>query len=118
MDREEVSVRLAKERNKDGVAGQDSGAAVGLDGVARKEGCIVEVVLADEREDAAMEVKALGGEDGGGLEELGGVGVGRGAGLADGVLGRRATGVQASRSTLRSPLTLSTFVSGADLHLH
>ena len=60
VEREEVGVaRLAEQRGEDGVAGEDGGAAVGVDGVAREERRLVEVVLADERENAAVEVEAL-----------------------------------------------------------
>lgn len=78
VEREEVGVaRLAEQRGEDGVAGEHRGPAVGVDGVAGEQRGLVEVVLADEREDAAVEVEALAGERGGRLGELGRVGVGR-----------------------------------------
>jgi len=73
---EEVGVAgLAEQRGEDGVAGEDGGAAVGVDGVAREERRLVEVVLADEREDSAVQVEALPREHRGRLRDLGRVGV-------------------------------------------
>lgn len=90
VEREEVGVaRLAEQRGEDGVAGEHRGPAVGVDGVAGEQRGLVEVVLADEREDAAVEVEALAGERGGRLGELGRVGVGRRARRPRGALRRR-----------------------------
>lgn len=69
---------LAEESVEDRVDGEDGGAAVGVDGMAGEERGLVEVVLADEFEDAVVEVEAFGDERGNGLRQLGGVGVGRG----------------------------------------
>jgi hypothetical protein len=77
MEREEVGIaRLPEQRGENGVAGEDCGAAVGVDGVASEQRRLVEVVLADQREDAAVEVEAFPREHGCRLRELGGVGVG------------------------------------------
>lgn len=93
VEREEVGVaRLAEQRGEDGVAGEHRGPAVGVDGVAGEQRGLVEVVLADEREDAAVEVEALAGERGGRLGELGRVGVGRRARRPRGALRRRRSG--------------------------
>lgn len=90
VEREEIGVaRLAEQRGEDGVAGEHRGPAVGVDGVAGEQRGLVEVVLADEREDAAVEVEALAGERGGRLGELGRVGVGRRARRPRGALRRR-----------------------------
>lgn len=60
--------------------------------MAGEERRLVEVVLADEREDAAMEIEALAGEDRRWLGELESVGVRRGAGPSRGALGSRTAG--------------------------
>lgn len=93
VEREQVGVaRLAEQRGEDGVAGEDGGAAVGVDGVAREQRRLAEVVLADQREDAAVQVQALPRERRGRLRDLGRVGVRRGAGRPRRALRRRATG--------------------------
>lgn len=48
VEGEEVGVAaLAEEGGEDGVDGEDRGAAVGVDGVADEEGCLVQIVGAD-----------------------------------------------------------------------
>lgn len=63
VEREEISVAILAEKGvEDSVAGEDSGATVGVDGVADEKRGLVEIVLTDEGEDAVMEVQALGGK--------------------------------------------------------
>lgn len=64
---------LAELGGEDGVGGEDGGAAVGVDGVAGEEGGLLEVVLADEAEDAVVEVKASAREGGDRFGDLRGV---------------------------------------------
>lgn len=72
VEGEEVGVAgVAEEGGEDGVDGEDGGAAVGVDGVARVERGLVEVVGADEGEDAVVEVEAVAGEGGDVFRELG-----------------------------------------------
>jgi len=93
VEGEEVGVAgLAEQRGEDGVAGEDGGAAVGVDGVAREERRLVEVVLADEGEDSAVQVEALPREHRGRLRDLGRVGVRRRAGSPRRALRRGASG--------------------------
>lgn len=74
VEGEEVGVAaLTEEGGEDGIAGEDRGAAVGVDGVADQERGLVEVVLTDESQDAIVEVEAVAGEGCGGFGEFGGV---------------------------------------------
>lgn len=76
VEGEEVGVLgLAKEGVEDGVDGEDGGAAIGVDGVSREERGLVEVVLADQLENAVVEIEAVAGEGRDGLGEFWGVGV-------------------------------------------
>lgn len=63
VEGEEVSVAgLAEEGGEDGVDGENGGAAVGVDGVARVERGLVEVIVADEGENAVVQVEPVAGE--------------------------------------------------------
>lgn len=76
VEGEEVSILgLAKEGIEDGVDGEDGGAAIGVDGVPREERGLVEVILADQLENAVVEIEAVAGEGRDGLGEFWGVGV-------------------------------------------
>lgn len=82
VEGEEIGVLgLAEESVEDRVDGVDGGAAVRVDGVAGEEGGLVEVIFADEGEDAVVEIEPVAGERRHGLRELGGVGVLRYLGL-------------------------------------
>lgn len=85
MERQEIRIlRLADECVEDGVGREDRGSAVGVDRVPCEERGLIEVVLADECEDAIVQVEAIPRERGDGLRELRGVRV-----LGDGGRGLR-----------------------------
>lgn len=74
MERQEIRIlRLADECVEDGVCGEDRGAAIGVDGVPGEQRGLLQVVLADECEDAVVQVEAIAEERGDGLRELRGV---------------------------------------------
>lgn len=65
VEGEEVGIAgLAEEGGEYGVDCEDGGAAVGVDGVACVERGLVEVIFADEGENAVVQVEAVAGECG------------------------------------------------------
>jgi len=65
VEGEEVRIAgLAEEGGEDGIDGEYGGAAIGVDGVARVERGLVEVIFADERENAVVQVEPVAGECG------------------------------------------------------
>lgn len=94
MEGQEIGVfGLSKKSGEHGVDSEDGGAAIGVDRVASIERSFFEVVLANEREDAIVEVEAIAGECGNMFGELRIVRVkvvGWGLGLRLRLLGLRA----------------------------
>lgn len=65
VEGEEVGIAgLAEEGGEYGVDSEYGGAAVGVDGVASVERGLVEVIFADEGENAVVQVETLAGECG------------------------------------------------------
>lgn len=54
---------MAKLRRHDGIAGEDGGAAVGVDRVAREKRGFLQIILADQLENAVVEVEPVPGQN-------------------------------------------------------
>lgn len=78
VQREHVGVAaLADEGRENGVAGEDRGAAIRVDGMTDEERGLLEVILPDQFEDIVVELEPLAGERRRRLGELGSIGISR-----------------------------------------
>ena len=74
VEGEEVGIAgLTELGGKDAVDSENGGTAVGVDGVASEKRSFVQIIDADEAEDAVVKVEAVTGESRDGFWDLGGV---------------------------------------------